>query len=141
MSDYDKMRISEMRKMVKEHRKAHMTPVGKMSKIALMKELDKYAGTPSTMPSMAPVEVKRASAVKEEVKVEEGKKAKKMPAMKTKIDYGVQGHTSHTPTAMAKAEVEPKKEVARARLIKGSQEAREFMAMIRAKKSKSKDVN
>ena len=135
------MKISEMRKMLKEHRKAHLTPVGKMSKIALMKELDKYAGTPSTMPSHAPVEVKRPAVVKEEVKVEEGKKAPKKKAMKTEVGTGVQGVTSHAPEKLAKTEVEATKPVAKARLIKGSQEARDFMASIRMKKSKEKDVS
>jgi hypothetical protein len=37
--------------------------------------------------------------------------------------------------------VEPKKEVARAKLIKGSAEARAFMASIRMKKTKEKDVS
>lgn len=140
MSDYDKMKVSEMRKMVKEHRKVHTTPLGKMSKIALMKEMDKYAGTPSATPSHAPVEVKRPAVVKEEIKVEEGKKAKKMPAIKTKVETGIQGHTSHAPAKEARAEVEPKTEVARARLVKGSAEAKAFMASIRMKKSKDKNV-
>jgi len=37
--------------------------------------------------------------------------------------------------------VEPKNEVARSKLIKGSKEARDFMAAIRMKKSKDTDVS
>ena len=56
MTDYEKMKTAELRKMVREHRKTSATPLGKMSKVALMLELDKFAGTPSTMPSHAPVQ-------------------------------------------------------------------------------------
>jgi len=37
--------------------------------------------------------------------------------------------------------VEPVKKVAQAKLIKGSKEARDFMAMIRMKKTKKDDVS
>jgi len=37
--------------------------------------------------------------------------------------------------------VEPKKEIARAKLVKGSAEAREFMKAIRLKKTKKDDVS
>ena len=53
-ADMEKMKTSELRKMVKEHRKTSTTPTGKMSKVALLLELDKYAGTPSSQPSAAP---------------------------------------------------------------------------------------
>ena len=141
MSDYDKMKISEMRKMVKEHRKVHTTPLGKMSKIALMKEMDKYAGTPSATPSHAPVEVKRTEVSKEVAKREEGKVVPKKKAVVEKVDFGVQGRTSHAPAKEARAEVEATRPVARARLIKGSQESKDFMASIRQKKTKKDNVS
>jgi hypothetical protein len=134
----DKMKISELRKMLKEHRKTHVTPVSKMQKHQILMELDRYAATPSTTPSKAPVVVKEEKAVKEEVKEE---KSKPKPApKKTKVE----------PTALIVPEVskkeldkavEPKKEVARVKLIKGSKEARDFMASIRMKKSKKDDVS
>jgi hypothetical protein len=82
-----------MRKMLKERRKGRIfTPVGRVSKIALMKELDKVCGdAKARCRRHAPVEVKRAEESKELAKMEEGKKAKKMPAIKTKVGTGVQG--------------------------------------------------
>lgn len=141
MTHHEGMKTSELRKMLKEHRKTHVAPVGKMTKVALLRELDKFAGTPSAMPSHAPVEVKRPAVVKEEIKVEEGKKEPKKKAVKVEVPTGIQGHTSHTPAKAARAEVEVAKPVARARLVKGSAEAIAFMASIRMKKSKDKDVS
>lgn len=134
----DKMKISELRKMLKEHRKNAIAPVSKMAKHQILMELDRYAATPSTIPSKAPVVVKEEKAVKTEVKEE---KSKPKPApKKTKVE----------PTALIVPEVskkeldkavESKKEVARTKLIKGSAEARAFMAAIRQKKTKEKDVS
>lgn len=147
MADYDKMKIGDMRKALKEHRKTHAVPVSKMSKIALMKELDKFAGTPSTMPSHAPVEVKHAQASKHEAMVEEGKgvpKAVKKALKKEEkvvIPTGVLGVGSHDSKKQVKSEAVQQNPVARAKLVKGSQEARDFMASIRMKKTKKENVD
>jgi hypothetical protein len=143
MSDYDKMKISEMRKMLREHRKTSVVPVSKMSKIALMKELDKFSGTPSTMPSLAPVEKARTEVSKHQAAVEEGKHAPKdkKKAEKVVVGTGVQGVGMHAPKKEVKSEAVQQNPVARAKLVKGSQEARDFMASIRAKKSKDKNVD
>jgi hypothetical protein len=140
MSDYDKMKISEMRKMLREHRKTHMTPVSKMSKIALMKEMDKFAGAPSATPSLAPVEKARTEVSKHQAAVEEGKHVPKKKAMKTEVPAGVQGVLPHAPKKTEKSEAVQQNPVARAKLIKGSQEARDFMASIRQKKTKKDNV-
>ena len=142
MSDYDKMKISEMRKMLRDHRKTSAVPVSKMSKIALMKELDKFAATPSAMPSLAPVEKMRTEVSKHQAAVEEGKHAPKdrKKAEKVVVGTGVQGVQSHDSKKQVKSEAVQQNPVARAKLVKGSQEARDFMASIRAKKSKDKNV-
>ena len=147
MSDYDKMKVGEMRKMLKEHRKATAVPVSKMSKIALMQELNKFAGTPSTMPSLAPVEKERTEVSKHRAMVEEGKgvpkertKALKKEA-KVSVPTGVQGVGQHASKKEVKSEAVQQNPVARAKLIKGSQEARDFMASIRQKKTKKDNVD
>jgi hypothetical protein len=141
MTDYEKMKTAELRKMVREHRKTSATPLGKMSKVALMLELDKFSGTPSTQPSHAPVEEKRTAISKEVAKREEGKVAPKKKAMKTEVPAGVQGVLSHAPKAIEKSEAVQNKPVAMGRLVKGSQEARDFMASIRQKKTKKDNVD
>lgn len=140
MTDYEKMKIADLRKMLREHRKTSATPLGKMSKVALMLELDKFAGTPSTQPSHAPVEEKRTAISKEVTKREEGKVAPKKKAVKTEVPAGVQGVLSHAPKKIADSEAVQQNPVARAKLVKGSQEARDFMASIRMKKTKKDNV-
>jgi hypothetical protein len=134
----DKMKISELRKMLKEKRKSHVTPVSKMQKHQLLIELDRYAATPSTMPSKAPVVVKEEKAVKEEVKEE---KSKPKPAPKKTKVAPMPLQEPIVAEKVEKQAVEPKKEVARSKLIKGSKEARDFMASIRMKKTKKEDVS
>jgi hypothetical protein len=136
----DKMKISELRKMLKEHRKTSIAPVSKMAKHQILMELDKFAATPSTQPSKAPVVVKEEKAVKVEKKMETDPGTSLPKPKKTKV----------APTPLIQPEVskkeldksvEPKKEVARVKLIKGSKEARDFMASIRMKKTKKDDVS
>jgi hypothetical protein len=136
---HEDMKISELRKLLKEHRKGAIAPVSKMQKHQILMELDKFAGTPSQMPSKAPVVVEKEKIVNhiaKEVKNPEPKPAPK----KTKV----------APTPLITPEVsqkelnkaiEPSKEIARTKLIKGSQEARDFMASIRLKKTKEKNVS
>jgi len=133
------MKISELRKLLKEHRKTNVAPVSKMQKHQILMELDKYASTPSSTPSKAPVVVNEEKAVKKIVKEVKNPEPKPAPK-KTKV----------APTPLIQPEVskkeldkvvEPAKEVARTKLIKGSQEARDFMASIRMKKTKKDDVS
>lgn len=124
----DKMKISELRKILKEHRKTAVTPVSKMAKHQVLMELDKYAATPSSTP--APVVVEGKKAIKEE-------KAEVKPVSKVKVKVPM----SQEPVAAIEKAAEPKKDVARVKLIKGSKEARDFMASIRMKKTKETDVS
>jgi hypothetical protein len=140
MTDYEKMKTAELRKMVREHRKTSVTPLGKMSKVALMMELDKFAGTPSTMPSQAPVEKERPQVVKHAIAVQEGKHTTKKPTEKVVVGTGVQGVSQHASKKEVKSEAVQQNPVARSKLVKGSQEARDFMASIRMKKTKKDNV-
>lgn len=140
MTDYEKMKTAELRKMLREHRKTSATPLSKMSKVALMLELDKFAGTPSTMPSHAPVEKARTEVSKHQAAVEEGKHTPKKKAEKVVVGTGVQGVQSHDSKKQVKSEAVQQNPIARAKLVKGSQEARDFMASIRQKKTKKDNV-
>lgn len=137
---YDDMKVSDLRKMLKEHRKTNVAPVSKMAKHQILMELDRYASTPSAQPSKAPVVVKEEKAVKVVAK-EETKPSTSLPKpKKTKVDP----MPLQEPIVAQKVEnkaVEPKKEVASSKLIKGSKEARDFMASIRMKKTKKDDVS
>ena len=135
---HEDMKVSELRKMLKEHRKTNVAPVSKMAKHQILMELDKYASTPSSTPSKAPVVVAQEKAVKVEAK--EVKSNPKPAPKKTKVDPMPLQEPIVKQKELNKA-VEPKKEVARTKLIKGSQEAREFMASIRMKKTKKDDVS
>jgi hypothetical protein len=145
MSDYDKMKISDMRKMLKEHRKTHVAPVGKMSKIAIMQEMDRYTASGTKLPEKSPVVVEEKKVVKQVAKeaLNPPKSALKTPKKREEslpiVDYTQK--SSHESKKQVAKDVEPIKQVARTKLIKGSQEARDFMASIRMKKSKKDDVS
>ena len=137
---YDDMKVSDLRKMLKEHRKTNVAPVSKMAKHQILMELDRYASTPSAQPSKAPVVVKEEKAVKVVAK-EETKPSTSLPKpKKTKVAPMPLVEPIAPQKEMNKA-VEPKNEVARSKLIKGSKEARDFMASIRMKKTKKDDVS
>ena len=126
--------------MLKEHRKTNVAPVSKMSKHQILTELDKYASTPSSMPSKAPVVVAQEKAVKVVAKEETAPGTSLPKPKKTKVAP----MPLQEPIVSQKVEnkaVEPKKEVASSKLIKGSKEARDFMASIRMKKTKKDDVS
>ena len=136
----DKMKISELRKILKEHRKTAVTPVSKMPKHQILMELDKYAATPSSTPSKAPVVVEETKAVKKVVKeVKEGGTSLSKP-QKVKVPI-MPLQEPVAPKKELDKSVEPKKEVARVKLIKGSAEAKAFMNAIRQKKTKTDNVS
>jgi hypothetical protein len=136
---HDDMKISDLRKMLKEHRKSAIAPVSKMQKHQILMELDKYAATPQPQPSKAPVVVGQEKAVKQIVKEVKNPESKPAPK-KTKVAPTPLMQPEVSKKELDKA-VEPKKEIARSKLIKGSQEARDFMASIRMKKTKDKDIS
>jgi hypothetical protein len=136
----EKMKISELRKLLKEHRKTAIAPVSKMPKHQILMELDRFASTPSSTPSKAPVVVKEEKAVKVEAKMEVKPETSLPKPKKTKV--------APTPLMQPKAPkevmdsaVQPAKEIGGSKLIKGSKEARDFMASIRMKKTKKDDVS
>lgn len=134
------MKISELRKLLKEHRKSAIAPVSKMQKHHILMELDKYASTPSSTPSKAPVVVQQEKAVKVSAKEQTDPGTSLPKPKKTKVAPTPLMQPEVSKKELSKA-VEPVKEVARTKLIKGSQEARDFMASIRMKKTKDKDVS
>ena len=142
-NDYAKMKLSELRKMVREAHKQHHTPVGKMPRHLLLAEMDRIAATGSMKTAVRPeekkvvkqiVEQSKPSKVPEKVLPTPGRVSKK-PA--------VQGVENKAPASVMKKDVEKGAEkVAMARLIKGSEEARLFMAKIReARKAKKDNVD
>jgi len=135
---HEDLKVSELRKLLKEHRKTNVAPVSKMAKHQILMELDRYASTPSTQPSKAPAPVGQEKAVKVEAK--EVKSVPKPAPKKTKVDPMPLQEPIVSKKELDKS-VEPVKEVARAKLIKGSKEARDFMASIRMKKTKKDDVS
>lgn len=137
---HEDMKISELRKLLKEHRKSAIAPVSKMQKHHILMELDKYASTPSSTPSKAPVVVAQEKAVKVVAKQETAPGTSLPKPKKTKVAPMPLQEPIVAQKVEAKA-VEPKNEVARSKLIKGSKEARDFMASIRMKKTKKDDVS
>jgi ribosomal protein L18E len=98
------------------------------------------------MPSHAPIEKKRAEVSKEVAKVEEGKGVPKSvkKALKKEekvvVPTGVLGVPSHDSKKQVASEAVQQNPVARAKLVKGSAEAKAFMASIRQKKTAKDNV-
>ena len=137
---HEDMKISDLRKMLKEHRKTAIAPVSKMPKHQILMELEKYAGSSSaSLPSKAPVVVAQEKAVKQIVKEVKNPEPKPAPK-KSKVAPMPLVQPEVSQKELNKV-VEPATQLARTKLIKGSQEARDFMASIRMKKTKEKDVS
>jgi hypothetical protein len=149
MNAYDTMKISELRKVLRDHRKTNVKPVGKMAKHHILAELGKHAapvdmaaGEHTTPAVMKTIETKAAKG-KSGPKVGESSVSKNVTQGKllpNDTPTVAKAVTKRAEMGQAKADVEPKKEIARTKLIKGSQEAKDFMRMIREKKSKEKNV-
>jgi len=141
--DYAKMKLSELRKLVREEHKKTATPVGKMPRHLLMAEMDRIAATGSFKTSVRPTEAKVVKQVVAESKPSKvPEKVLPKPKQVSKKP-SVQGVEDKEPIAVANKDVSVGKEnVAMGRLIKGSQEARDFMAKIRAtRKTKKEQVD
>ena len=134
------MKVSELRKMLKEHRKTNVAPVSKMAKHQILMELDRYASTPSSTPSKASVVVGQEKAVKVEKKMETDPGTSLPKPKKTKVAPTPLMQPEVSKTVLDKS-VQPTKEIGGSKLIKGSKEARDFMASIRMKKTKKDDVS
>ena len=141
--DYAKMKLSELRKLVREEHKKTAVPVGKMPRHLLMAEMDRIAATGSFKTSVRPTEAKVVKQVVAESKPSQAP-AKILPKPKAvSTKPSVQGVENKEPIAVANKDVSVGKEnVAMGRLIKGSEEARQFMAKIRAvRKTKKEQVD
>jgi len=144
------MSASDLKKELKALRKTHCPPVSKMKKTDVEKEVARLKGhTPTHIPVEKEEDKKaRVTAVKEKkvakvaAKLEEVKKsfepvkAKSAPKKSVKIDLS--GKEKETPPAITKKEAPaPAPVQAKApRPAKGSQEAKDRMAAIRALRGK-----
>jgi hypothetical protein len=141
-NDYSKMKLSELRKLYRAEQKKTAVPVGKMPRHVLMAEMDRIAATGSLKTAVRPTEAK---VVKQLVAETKPSKVPEKVLPKTKqvsTKPSVQGVETKEPIAVANKDVSVGKEnVAMGRLIKGSEEARQFMAKIRAvRKTKKEQV-
>ena len=119
------MSLSDLRKELKNLRKEAMpTPVSRMKKTEVAMELERLRGLSRGSKSVAAVEVPSAPAVVEKVakKVAEKKVEEKPKAPKPKKEEAPK-EEKYTPS----------------KFVKGSQEAKDRMAAIRAKKGKKSD--
>jgi hypothetical protein len=142
-NDYAKMKLSELRKVVREEHKKTAVPVGKMPRHVLLAEMDRIAATGSFKTAVRPTEAKVVKQVVEQSKPSQAP-AKILPKPKqVPKKPSVQGVENKEPIAVANKDVSVGKEnVAMGRLIKGSEEARQFMAKIRAvRKTKKEQVD
>lgn len=121
--------VTELRKMLKEHRSKTHSPVGKMKKHEVIAELEKHMGKSEAV-------VHHEAKPEVSVKVSEKKSEKKASAPITK-DLPAKIGKAPKPDAggMQKVATEEKK-VPKVRLMKGSQEARDYMAKIRMMRKK-----
>lgn len=131
MPNYDTMPIKELRKCLKDKRGGEMKSPAKMKRGELMMEILGSAkhGSMESAPAPAPVESKK----KEEAPVKKPA-AKKAPVAKAEPEPVSKALPKATAKAAAPAS-EPVK-----RLVAGSQEARDKMAALRAKRSGTKNV-
>ena len=121
------MSLSDLRKELKNLRKEAMpTPVSRMKKTEVAMELERLRGLSRGSKSTASVEVPTAPAVLEKVAK---KVVEKKEAAKPKVEKA--------PKAPKEPEVKEEKYIP-SKFVKGSQEAKDRMAAIRAKKGQKK---
>ena len=122
------MSLSDLRKELKNLRKEAMpTPVSRMKKTEVAMELERLRGLGRGSKSVAAVEVPSAPAALEKV-------AKKV--VEKKVEEKPKAPKAEKP----KKEEAPKEEkYTPSKFVKGSQEAKDRMAAIRAKKGKKSD--
>jgi len=142
-NDYAKMKLSELRKLYRAEQKKTATPVGKMPRHVLLAEMDRIAATGSLKTAVLPKQKEVVKQIVEQSKPSQAP-AKILPKTKAvSTKPAVQGVENKEPITVANKDVSIGKEnVAMGRLIKGSQEARDFMAKIRAtRKTKKEQVD
>lgn len=118
------MSLGDLRKELKSLRKETMpTPVSRMKKTEVAMELERLRGLGRSSKSVATVEVPSAPAVLEKV----AKKIVEKKEEKPKVEKP------------KKAEAPKEEKYVPSKFVKGSQEAKDRMAEIRAKKGQKKD--
>lgn len=122
--------IAELRKMLKEHR-GRTTAPSKMKKHEILMELEKL-GIKKESPASSPEPMKKE---KKEVKKEPIKKTSPVPITDKAEKKEMKERKKEVTSAVAPATENVKK------LVKGSQEARDRMAKIRAMRSAKKNVD
>ena len=123
--------IAELRKMLKEHR-GRTTAPSKMKKHEILMELEKL-GIKKESPASSPEPVVKKE--KKEVKKEPIKKTSPVPITDKAEKKEIKERKKEVTSAVAPATENVKK------LVKGSQEARDRMAKIRAMRSAKKNVD
>ena len=124
--------VTELRKMLKEHRSKTHNPISKMKKHEVIAELEKHMGKKEEH------EVKPVAPVKAVEKKEVKKESKATPVVPKDVPSKLGKAPKPSAAGMEKdAKVEVK--VPRVRLIKGSQEARDYMAKIRMQRKKKQE--
>lgn len=133
--------VSELRKMLKEHRSKTHTPLSKMKKHEVIAEIEKHMGKEESAVRALEHEVKPAAAVKAVAKkIEKLHKEEKKVLADVPKDVSSKIGKAPKPSAagMQKEAVEEKK-VPVLRLVKGSQAARDHMAKIRMMRKKKQE--
>lgn len=123
------MSLSDLRKELKDLRKSAMpTPVSKMKKADVSRELERLKG-------LHHKEEKKVESVLEKEKVSKPvvEKVKKVQEKEHKVQEKVVEKKPAVKKPVEKAPLKPSK------FIKGSAEAKEYMASIRSKRSKKDD--
>lgn len=141
-NDYAKMKLSELRKLVREEHKKTASPVSKMPRHLLMAEMDRIVATGSFKTAVRPTEAKVVKQVVEQSKPSKVPEKVLPKPKQVSTKPAVQGVEVKEPIVVANKDVSVGKEnVAMGRLIAGSEEARQFMAKIRAmRKTKAEAV-
>ena len=123
------MSLSDLRKELKSLRKDAMpTPVSRMKKTEVAMELERIRGLGRSSKSVAAVEVPTAPAKLEKIS---------KPVEKKVVEKKVEAPKAPKAPKVEKAVVEEK--YVPSKFVKGSQEAKDRMAAIRAKKGKKSE--
>ena len=129
--------VTELRKMLKEHRSQVHHPVSKMKKHEVIAELEKHMGKEEQAVKQLEHEVKPVAAVKAvEKKVEKLHKEEKKVVAAPKDIPSKLGKAPKPSAAEMQKEEKVEKKVPVLRLVKGSQQARDYMAKIRMMRKK-----
>jgi hypothetical protein len=137
MPNHDDMPIKELRKLIKEKRAGTIKAAGSMKRHELLMELaGRRSRSPSPVRSSAPAPMEKKE-VKKEVKKEEAP-VKKPAAKKAPVANAEPDAPKPLPKATAKAAVSATEPVKR--LVKGSQEAQDKMAALRARRNAKNNV-